>query len=106
MKKSREIKKLSRILIGDRNEHIENVYPNIKLNKGSIVMNKETEQKINEFRKKRRHEILGEEVTRRHSERRAFINEAKAHSVTEDQLEFLEKYFERKGHKHWDGRVG
>ena len=59
-----------------------------------------TNEAILEAGRKRKKEQEEREEAERQANRQAFVNEAIAYGFSEKQLEFLEKYFERKGHEH------
>ena len=69
-------------------------------------LSKEDQVTIEEAREQIKLQIKKAEEDRKKSAREGLIKEAIAHGISESALEFLEKYFVPKGHKHWDGRIG
>ena len=79
-------------------------------NRKGPAMNQEQHRELD---KRMREADIAREARQRQQEednkkalRKAFIEEAAAHDISEKQLEFLEKHFLPASHQCWDGRIG
>ena len=67
---------------------------------------KEVSRRVNERMIQMEFENKRKEESKKIDDRRKFIEEALRCGITRDMLRFLEENFEKKGHEHWDGRIG